>query len=68
MTMGEGGAVFMNNPELKVIAESFRDLGTPIVIVHLDVIILVAVALIKNTGIYLMVMIINMCIHILDII
>lgn len=27
MTMGEGGAVFMNNPELKVIAESFRDWG-----------------------------------------
>ena len=28
MTMGEGGAVFMNNPELKVIAESFRDWGS----------------------------------------
>jgi CDP-6-deoxy-D-xylo-4-hexulose-3-dehydrase len=27
MTMGEGGAVFMNNPKLKVIAESFRDWG-----------------------------------------
>ena len=27
MTMGEGGAVFMNNPELKMIAESFRDWG-----------------------------------------
>jgi CDP-6-deoxy-D-xylo-4-hexulose-3-dehydrase len=27
MTMGEGGAVFMNDPELKVIAESFRDWG-----------------------------------------
>jgi CDP-6-deoxy-D-xylo-4-hexulose-3-dehydrase len=27
MTMGEGGAVFMNNPELKIIAESFRDWG-----------------------------------------
>lgn len=27
MTMGEGGAVFMNNPQLKVIAESFRDWG-----------------------------------------
>ena len=27
MTMGEGGAVFMNNPELKLIAESFRDWG-----------------------------------------
>ncbi len=27
MTMGEGGAVFMNNPALKVIAESFRDWG-----------------------------------------
>jgi CDP-6-deoxy-D-xylo-4-hexulose-3-dehydrase len=27
MTMGEGGAVFMNNSELKVIAESFRDWG-----------------------------------------
>jgi CDP-6-deoxy-D-xylo-4-hexulose-3-dehydrase len=27
MTMGEGGAVFMNNPELRVIAESFRDWG-----------------------------------------
>lgn len=27
MTMGEGGAVFMNNPELKDIAESFRDWG-----------------------------------------
>jgi CDP-6-deoxy-D-xylo-4-hexulose-3-dehydrase len=27
MTMGEGGAVFMNNPELKVIAESYRDWG-----------------------------------------
>lgn len=27
MTMGEGGAVFMNNLELKVIAESFRDWG-----------------------------------------
>lgn len=27
MTMGEGGAVFMNNPELKTIAESFRDWG-----------------------------------------
>jgi CDP-6-deoxy-D-xylo-4-hexulose-3-dehydrase len=27
ITMGEGGAVFMNNPELKVIAESFRDWG-----------------------------------------
>lgn len=27
MTMGEGGAVFMNNTELKVIAESFRDWG-----------------------------------------
>ncbi len=27
MTMGEGGAVFMNNRELKVIAESFRDWG-----------------------------------------
>jgi CDP-6-deoxy-D-xylo-4-hexulose-3-dehydrase len=27
MTMGEGGAVFMNNPELKAIAESFRDWG-----------------------------------------
>jgi len=27
MTMGEGGAVFMKNPELKVIAESFRDWG-----------------------------------------
>ena len=27
MTMGEGGAVFTNNPTLKVIAESFRDWG-----------------------------------------
>jgi CDP-4-dehydro-6-deoxyglucose reductase, E1 len=27
ITMGEGGAVFMNNDELKVIAESFRDWG-----------------------------------------
>ena len=27
MTMGEGGAVFMNNAELKVIAESYRDWG-----------------------------------------
>jgi CDP-6-deoxy-D-xylo-4-hexulose-3-dehydrase len=27
MTMGEGGAVFMNNPLLKLIAESFRDWG-----------------------------------------
>jgi CDP-6-deoxy-D-xylo-4-hexulose-3-dehydrase len=27
MTMGEGGAVFMNSLELKVIAESFRDWG-----------------------------------------
>ena len=27
MTMGEGGAVFMNNLELKIIAESFRDWG-----------------------------------------
>jgi CDP-6-deoxy-D-xylo-4-hexulose-3-dehydrase len=27
MTMGEGGAVFMNDPELKAIAESFRDWG-----------------------------------------
>lgn len=27
MTMGEGGAVFMNNPELKMIAESYRDWG-----------------------------------------
>ena len=27
MTMGEGGAVFMNNTKLKVIAESFRDWG-----------------------------------------
>lgn len=27
MTMGEGGAVFMNNPQLKVIAESYRDWG-----------------------------------------
>lgn len=27
ITMGEGGAVFMNDPELKVIAESFRDWG-----------------------------------------
>ena len=27
MTMGEGGAVFMSDPELKVIAESFRDWG-----------------------------------------
>ncbi|MBL4863272.1 MAG: lipopolysaccharide biosynthesis protein RfbH, partial [Crocinitomicaceae bacterium] len=27
ITMGEGGAVFTNNPQLKVIAESFRDWG-----------------------------------------
>jgi CDP-6-deoxy-D-xylo-4-hexulose-3-dehydrase len=27
ITMGEGGAVFMNNPRLKKIAESFRDWG-----------------------------------------
>lgn len=27
MTMGEGGAVFMNSAELKMIAESFRDWG-----------------------------------------
>jgi CDP-6-deoxy-D-xylo-4-hexulose-3-dehydrase len=27
ITMGEGGAVFTNNPELAVIAESFRDWG-----------------------------------------
>ena len=27
MTMGEGGAVFMNSSELKIIAESFRDWG-----------------------------------------
>lgn len=27
MTMGEGGAVFMNDPELKAIAESYRDWG-----------------------------------------
>lgn len=27
VTMGEGGAVFTNNPELKLIAESFRDWG-----------------------------------------
>jgi len=27
MTMGEGGAVFMNSPELKAIAESYRDWG-----------------------------------------
>ena len=28
ITMGEGGAVFTNDPELKTIAESFRDWGT----------------------------------------
>lgn len=27
ITMGEGGAVFMNNPQLKIIAESYRDWG-----------------------------------------
>ncbi|MBU6487363.1 MAG: lipopolysaccharide biosynthesis protein RfbH [Burkholderiales bacterium] len=27
ITMGEGGAVFTNNPELRLIAESFRDWG-----------------------------------------
>jgi CDP-6-deoxy-D-xylo-4-hexulose-3-dehydrase len=27
ITMGEGGAVFTNNPDLKMIAESFRDWG-----------------------------------------
>jgi CDP-4-dehydro-6-deoxyglucose reductase, E1 len=27
ITMGEGGAVFMNDPKLKVIAESYRDWG-----------------------------------------
>ena len=27
ITMGEGGAVFTNNPQLKLIAESFRDWG-----------------------------------------
>lgn len=27
LTMGEGGAVFTNNPQLKMIAESFRDWG-----------------------------------------
>jgi CDP-6-deoxy-D-xylo-4-hexulose-3-dehydrase len=27
ITMGEGGAVFTNNDELKLIAESFRDWG-----------------------------------------
>jgi len=27
ITMGEGGAVFMNDPKLKLIAESFRDWG-----------------------------------------
>jgi CDP-6-deoxy-D-xylo-4-hexulose-3-dehydrase len=27
ITMGEGGAVFTNNPQLKIIAESFRDWG-----------------------------------------
>lgn len=27
ITMGEGGAVFMNDPQLKAIAESFRDWG-----------------------------------------
>lgn len=27
ITMGEGGAVFTNNPELKLIADSFRDWG-----------------------------------------
>lgn len=27
ITMGEGGAVFTNNPELKLIAESYRDWG-----------------------------------------
>lgn len=27
LTMGEGGAVFTNNPQLKLIAESFRDWG-----------------------------------------
>ena len=27
ITMGEGGAVFTNDPELKIIAESFRDWG-----------------------------------------
>lgn len=27
ITMGEGGAVFTNNPQLRVIAESFRDWG-----------------------------------------
>jgi CDP-6-deoxy-D-xylo-4-hexulose-3-dehydrase len=27
ITMGEGGAVFMRNPQLKMIAESFRDWG-----------------------------------------
>ena len=27
ITMGEGGAVFTNNPQLKMIAESFRDWG-----------------------------------------
>ncbi len=27
ITMGEGGAVFMNDPELEMIAESFRDWG-----------------------------------------
>ena len=27
LTMGEGGAVFTNNPQLKVVAESFRDWG-----------------------------------------
>jgi len=41
ITMGEGGAVFTNNLELKQIAESFRD-WEEIVIAHQEKTILVA--------------------------
>ena len=57
----------MNSSELKIIAESFRD-WEEIAIVRLDVTIHVAVGLNKNMVIYLSGMIINMFIHILDII
>ena len=67
MTMGEGGAVYTNNPLLNKCIRSFRDWGAT-ASVHLVRTIFVDTALISSMENFRWDMIINMYILILDII
>ena len=67
MTMGEGGAVYTNNPLLHKCVRSFRDWGRDCVCVSVRT-MCAGIALTENMKSFQKDMIINMCTAILDII